>query len=70
MVKKPGMGLNTVESAIDGLRKEGIHKVGFVVFKNNSVGNSFWNVLGFKEREDLIYRDKIISEREIVRTDT
>jgi len=40
------------------LQKEGIRKIFLVVFKDNIVGNKFWEEAGYKIREDLNYRDK------------
>lgn len=61
--RKQGIGRALVDKAIEALGIEGIHKVAFVVFKNNEIGNGFWEKLGFGTRDDLIYRNKIISER-------
>ena len=41
-------------------KAEGIAKVNFVVFARNGDGNAFWEHLGFKAREDLVYRDKVL----------
>lgn len=65
--RRKGIGRRLVERAIDALRAEGITKVAFVVFKTNAIGNSFWQSLGFDERCDLVYRNKIISEKEMVK---
>lgn len=67
---RKGIGRQLVEKSISALRKEGIHKIAFVVFKQNKTGNEFWENLGFQSRDDLIYRDKIISDTEIIRIDT
>jgi hypothetical protein len=32
------------------------------VFGKNEIGNAFWEKLGFGERGDLVYRNKVISE--------
>ncbi len=65
-----GIGRALVEKAVEALREEGIHKVSFVVFKKNEDGNNFWKKLGFQERNDLVYRDKLISDQELIRIDT
>lgn len=54
-----GMGIGTklVNAAVDAIRNEGINKVVLVVFKINTLGNSFWEKQGFAVREDLYYRD-------------
>jgi len=68
--RNQGIGRELVNKAIEALREEGINKVAFVVFKNNEIGNKFWERLGFNIREDLIYRNKVISDLEIQRIDT
>lgn len=65
-----GIGRGLVEKALAALSAQGITKAAFVVFRKNEGGNNFWEKLGFKERSDLIYRDKLISAEEIVRIDT
>lgn len=54
-----------VERAMTALE---INKVALVVFDRNDTGNLFWEKQGFTVREDLIYRNKALSE--IVRIDT
>ena len=56
--RKEGIGRKLLEKAEEGLRKEGITKAFLVVFKENNIGNSFWEEAGYKTREDLYYRDK------------
>jgi len=68
--RKQGIGNALVTKAIEALKKEGIHKVAFVVFKNNKLGNKFWEKQGFNIREDLVYRNKTISDIELQRIDT
>jgi ribosomal protein S18 acetylase RimI-like enzyme len=62
--RKKGIGRKLVDRALDALKREGIHKVAFVVFKTNEIGNAFWERIGFEERKDLIYRNKVISNGE------
>ena len=40
----------------------GVTKTALVVFSKNGGGNAFWEKLGFTQREDLIYRNKAITE--------
>ena len=63
-----GVGRALVEAALDALKAEGIHKVALVVFDRNEQGNAFWEKLGFLPREDLAYRNKMLTE--LVRIDT
>ena len=59
-----GIGRTLVEAALDALQAEGIHKVALVVFDRNKNGNAFWEKLGFTTREDLIYRNRTLTEME------
>jgi len=59
-----GIGSKLVDSVMDALTKEGIHKVALVVYSKNETGNKFWENRGFTTREDLIYRNKNITELE------
>ena len=68
--RNKGIGEALVERAIEALRKEGISKVALVVFDRNRIGNSFWKKMGFEKREDLIYRNKVITDKEMERIDT
>ncbi len=63
--RNKGIGRKLVEKAVEGLRDEGITKIAFVVLKSNQIGNAFWQKLGFEERTDLIYRNKVISNIEM-----
>ena len=66
--RKQGIAKSLVDSAMTALKKIGINKVALVVFERNENGNDFWEKLGFTARDDLIYRDKALTE--IVRIDT
>ena len=60
-----GIGKLLVNRALEALEKEGINKVALVVFKNNDIGNAFWDSIGFEERVDLNYRNKSINIKNI-----
>lgn len=66
--QKRGTGTQMVETALRALRDEGINKIALVVFDKNTTGNAFWEKRGFTKREDLVYRNKILTE--VVRIDT
>ena len=66
--RNQGIGAALVETALGALKALGIHKVTLVVFAKNKDGNSFWEKLGFTTREDLVYRNKAITE--MIRIDT
>lgn len=66
--RKQGIARQLVNSAMQVLEQCGINKVALVVFDKNEDGNSFWEQLGFTVREDLVYRNKSITE--MIRIDT
>lgn len=63
-----GIGNALLNSALAALYDEGISKVALVVFKNNKIGNMFWEHTGFNTREDLNYRNKALVELERIDT--
>lgn len=64
-VRKHGIGTNLVNTAIEALKEQGINKVALVAFETNELGNYFWKSQGFKERNDLVYRNKSINDNNI-----
>ena len=66
--RKRGIARQLVETSMQELKKCGINKVALVVFDRNESGNAFWEKLGFTVREDLVYRNKTITE--MIRIDT
>lgn len=66
--RKQGIARQLVETAMQELKQCGINKVALVVFNKNENGNAFWEKLGFTIREDLVYRNKALTE--MVRIDT
>lgn len=63
-----GIGRALVKTALDALKAEGIHKAALVAFARNKSGNTFWEKMGFTEREDLVYRNCTLTK--MVRIDT
>ena len=66
--RKQGIGRKLVDTAMLALRQCGINKVALVVFDKNVDGNAFWESLGFTVRNDLTYRNKVLTE--MIRIDT
>ena len=66
--RRKGIGKVLLDSAIEALRNEGIAKVYVIAFKNNIIGNNFWEKQGFALQTELSYRAKEIVE--IKRIDT
>lgn len=63
-----GLGYGLVQAAMDGLRAEGISKVGLHVFANNTEGGRFWDRLEFADRTDIRYRSFKLFEMEETHT--
>lgn len=66
--RKQGIATALVKNALCALQTIGISKVALVVFERNENGNAFWEKMGFTAREDIIYRNKALTE--LVRIDT
>ncbi len=63
--RKKGIGKILVKEVINSLKNEGINKIVLVVFKDNKIGNKFWEKIGFELREDLNYRNLSINSQNI-----
>lgn len=66
--RRQGIAKRLVDTALEALKELGINKAALVVFDRNSDGNSFWENAGFTVRNDLIYRNKTLTE--MIRFDT
>ena len=66
--RRGGIGRSLAEAALEALRQSDIHKVALVAFERNAAGNAFWQRMGFGLRQDLSYRDRVLTE--MTRTDT
>lgn len=66
--RKRGIAKNLVNQALQALEQIGIHKAALVVFERNKSGNQFWEKMGFTVRNDLVYRNRAITE--LIRIDT
>lgn len=60
--RSKGIGSALIDTALKALKDEDILKVALVVFKNNDIGNTFWECKGFNTREDLNYRNKALTD--------
>lgn len=67
--QRSGIGTALVERAMAALKQENIHKVALVVFSKNEKGNAFWERRGFSRRDDLVYRNRSISNLERIDTE-
>ncbi|MDE5580576.1 MAG: GNAT family N-acetyltransferase [Treponemataceae bacterium] len=66
--RRQGIAQKLVDAVLAAFENIGITKVALVVFKQNADGNAFWEKSGFSAREDLVYRNKSITE--MMRIDT
>ena len=66
--RRKGIAKALVNAALNALHDLGINKTALVVFERNADGNAFWENIGFTAREDLVYRNKALTE--IIRIDT
>ena len=57
-----GVGRALVNAALDALKACGITKAALVAFERNETGNAFWERMGFSERQDLVYRNRSLTE--------
>ena len=57
-----GIGKKMVEFCYEALRKEKINKVCLNAFVTNSVGNKFWQKMGWTLRDDMNYYDHALNE--------
>ena len=65
---RKGIGRMLSDAALDALHGCGIHKVALVVFSDNTTGNAFWERMDFTTREDLVYRNRALSEMQKINT--
>lgn len=60
--RRCGIGTKLLNRALDALKAEQINKVALVAFKENNLGNAFWEAQGFSLRTDLNYRNMALAE--------
>lgn len=65
--RRRGIATELLARSVDALKKQGIAKAALVVFSDNEAGNAFWENQGFTKRRDLVYRNKVITEKEMIR---
>ena len=59
--RNQGIGESLLTHAINALKDEGIAKVYITIFKDNVVGNVFWEKQGFTIPDESLYRAKEIA---------
>lgn len=66
--RREGIAAELLDMALSALKNLGIIKAALVVFDRNEVGNAFWEKQGFTSRNDLVYRNKALTEIERIDT--
>ncbi len=66
-MRRRGIGKKMVTYAMRILQEEQVNKISLVAFKDNEIGNQFWNGEGWTIREDLNTYDFILNEENITR---
>ena len=51
-----GIGRALVNACLAAMRKEGICRCCFVVYRSNESGNAFWDAIGSVRRDEALYR--------------
>lgn len=65
--RKHGIGYQMARFCIKALKKEGISKISLIAFKSNTVGNAFWQGLGWQSREDVNLYELVLNEENMTR---
>lgn len=65
--RKHGVGEKMVHFCLKALRREGISKVTLVAFTSNTIGNAFWQRIGWTQRQDFNYYEFLINEENITK---
>lgn len=65
--RRNGIGRAMVATAMQALRNEHVNKVTLIAYKNNAVGNLFWNAEGFDERADVNYFEMPLNEENVTK---
>ncbi len=60
--RKQGIAQEMLVHVLESLKEEGINKACLVAFRENELGNDFWQKAGWTLRDDLNYYDYIINE--------
>lgn len=67
-LRSQGIGSALAQACINAIRREGIAKMGVVLFAKNEKGSRFWQRQGFNKRDDLEYQDMFLCELERIIT--
>ena len=56
-----GIATAMTEMALEALKREKINKVSLIAFSNNDGGNAFWKEIGWVERKDVNFYDRVLN---------
>ena len=59
--RRKGVADRLLKTAMKALEKEGIKKIASLVYKENKIGNQFWEKEGFVLKEGMRYRSKAVA---------
>lgn len=62
-----GIGKAMAVTCMHALKEEHVNNVCLIAFKNNEIGNHFWQGTGWNFREDLNYYDFLLNESNITK---
>ena len=60
--RRKGVADRLLKTAMEALEKEGIKKIASLVYKENEIGNRFWEKEGFVLKEGMRYRSKAVAD--------
>lgn len=60
-----GIGKAMAHQAVEALKAEKINKVALIAFTKNKVGNTFWQDIGWDEREDVNYYEFPLNDENV-----
>jgi len=58
--RRQGIGKSLVEASLSKLKEEGIDKCHLFVFQGNTLGQEFWDKIGWEKRKDILVFSKIV----------
>ncbi len=65
--RNQGIGKQMVLACMKALEKEHVNKISLVAFKDNEIGNQFWNEEGWEKREDLNLYDFVLNKANLTK---
>ncbi|MCD7804278.1 MAG: GNAT family N-acetyltransferase [Oscillospiraceae bacterium] len=57
-----GIGSDMVRFCTEALKADGVNKISLIAFKQNRLGNSFWQSTGWSPREDVNVYDLVLND--------